>query len=149
MRTLLTAVALSLFTVLPAVSQISEMNGTWLLNTETSIGPAPTWEKLVYTITEGEQRYTMDAIDENGRESHVEWAVKYDGRDHPTSSGSPGTTTSIRKLSANSELVINKRDGAVTGTYTRVLVDDNQTILSIGRDPDGKISWVRAFDKQE
>jgi len=44
--------------------------------------------------------------------------------------------------------VINKTNGQVTSTYTRVLVDDDRTIMSIGRDGDGNILWVRVFEKQ-
>lgn len=136
------------FSAAPVSAQIEAMEGSWLLNPEKTLGPRPEWELLVFTISESEQRYTMDAVDADGRKSHTEWAVPYDGRDHPTTSSAANTTASIRQLSEKSEFVTNKREGVVTSTYTRVLVDDDRTLLSIGRDANGKVQWLRVFEKQ-
>lgn len=146
MRTL---VAAAFLLAIPgsASAQIVEMNGTWTLNPERTLGPAPKVEKLVYSIAPGEQAYTMDSIEADGRTMHVEWKAKYDGKDQPTA-GDPGVTVALRKLDNHTELVTNKRDGKVTSTYTRVLVDDNRTIMSIGRDAANKVIWVRVFEKQ-
>jgi len=130
-----------------ASAQIMEMNGTWKLNPERTLGPAPKVETLVYTIKPGEQAYTMDSIEEDGSKLHIEWAAKYDGQDQPTA-GDSRVTVALRKLDRNTELVTNKRDGKVTSTYTRVLVDDNKTIMSVGRDANNKVIWVRVFEKQ-
>ena len=78
------------------------------------------------------------------------WAAKYDGQDHAAVGGRGGNVTvSLRKLDKFTELVTNKRDGKVTSTYTRVLVDEGRTIMSIGRDANNKVMWVRVFEKQE
>jgi hypothetical protein len=130
-----------------ASAQIMEMNGTWKLSTERTLGPAPKEETLVYTIKSGAQAYTMDSIETDGRKGHTEWAAQYDGQDHQTA-GAPGVTVSLQKLDRNTELVTNKRNGKVTSTYTRVLVDDGRTIMSIGRDANNKVIWVRVFEKQ-
>ena len=130
-----------------ASAQIMEMNGTWKLSTERTLGPAPKEETLVYRIKPGEQAYTMDSIEGDGRKGHTEWSAKYDGHDQPTA-GAPGVTVSLQKLDRNTELVTNKRDGKVTSTYTRVLVDDGKTIMSIGRNANNKVIWVRVFEKQ-
>jgi hypothetical protein len=130
-----------------ASAQIMEMNGTWKLSPERTLGPAPKEETLVYTIKPGEQAYTMDSTEADGRKGHVEWAAKYDGQDHPTA-GRPGVTVSLKKLDSHVELVTNKRDGKVTSTYTRVLVDEGRTIMSVGRDGNNKVMWVRVFEKQ-
>lgn len=152
MRLVIAVAVLGLAFAGRASAQIAEMNGTWVLNGERSIGPHPQSETLVYHISEGEQRYTMDSVNENGNKGHSEWAVKYDGEDHPTSSGSGrsgGTATvSLKRLDAKTELAVNKRNGKITETYTRVLVDDDKTIMSIGRNADGKVTWVRVFEKQ-
>jgi hypothetical protein len=130
-----------------ASAQIMEMNGTWKLSTERTLGPAPKEETLVYRIKPGEQAYTMDSMEADGRKGHTEWAAKYDGHDQPTA-GAPGVTVSLQKLDRNTELVTNKRDGKVTSTYTRVLVDEGKTIMSIGRNANNKVIWVRVFEKQ-
>ena len=132
-----------------ASAQIMEMNGTWKLSTERTLGPAPKEETLVYKIKRGEQAYTMDSIEADGRKGHNEWAAPYDGNDHPAAGGRGGTNTvSLRKLDKFTELVTNKRDGKVTSTYTRVLVDEGKTIMSVGRDANNKVIWVRVFEKQ-
>jgi len=130
-----------------ASAQIMEMNGTWKLSTERTLGPAPKEETIVYRIKPGEQAYTMDSIEADGRKGHTEWSAKYDGHDQPTAAA-PGVTVSLQKLDRNTELVTNKRDGKVTSTYTRVLVDEGKTIMSIGRNANNKVIWVRVFEKQ-
>jgi hypothetical protein len=146
MRTLLTAAFLLMISS-AASAQIMAMNGTWKLNPERTLGPAPKVETLVYTITPGEQAYTMDSTEADGSKLHIEWAAKYDGNDQPTA-GNPGVTVALQKLDGHTELVTNKRNGKITSTYTRVLVDDNKTIMSIGRDAASKVIWVRVFEKQ-
>ena len=147
-RVLLPA-AVVLFAFASAASaQIMEMNGTWKLNPERTLGPAPKEETLVYQIKPGEQAYTMDSIEADGRKGHNEWAARYDGKDHSAAGGRGGATVSLQKLDRYTELVTNKRDGKVTSTYTRVLVDDGKTIMSIGRDGNNKVIWVRVFEKQ-
>jgi hypothetical protein len=131
----------------PASAQIMEMNGTWTLNAERTLGPSPKEETLIYKIKPGEQGYIADWTEADGRKGHAAWVAKYDGNDQPTA-GAPGTTVSLQKLDGRTELVTNKRDGKVTSTYTRVLVDGGTTILSIGRDGNGKVTWVRVFEKQ-
>lgn len=147
MKAVIAAVFVYLVVASPASAQIMEMNGTWKLSTERTLGPAPTEETIVYRIKEGEQGYTMDSTEINGRKGHVEWAAKYDGKDQATAANN-GTTVSLRKLDSHTELVTNKRDGKVTSTYTRVLVDEGKTIMSVGRDGNNKVMWVRVFEKQ-
>lgn len=144
---LCTAAFLCLVASSSASAQIMEMNGTWKLSTERTLGPAPKEETIVYRIKPGEQGYTMDSTEADGRKGHVEWAAKYDGKDQPTAAGN-GSTVSLQKLDSHTELVTNKRDGKVTSTYTRVLVDDGKTIMSVGRNGANKVMWVRVFEKQ-
>lgn len=139
-----------LILVMPATAaaQIEEMEGTWLLIPEKSIGPSPVWETLEFRIEPGMQHYEMNSRDAEGNEGLTTWSVQYDGRDHPASSGQPGATASIRRTGDKTEFVVNKRNGEITSTYTRVLADDDRTIMSIGRDEDGTIQWVRVFERQ-
>jgi hypothetical protein len=147
MKTVSRVLALVLFVALaaPAHAQIMAMNGSWELNPGKSLGPSPVQETLVFTITPGLQAYTMTSVDGDGREGLNEWEIRYDGKDHPTRT--PGATASVRRLDDKTEFVVNKREGNVTSTYTRVLVDDDQTLISIGRDGEGQVLWVRVFEK--
>jgi len=140
------ALALVLVPAAPASAQIMEMNGSWELNPAKSLGPSPVQETLTFHNTPGTQRYTMTSRNADGGTGLNEWEIAYDGQDHPTLTGN-GTTASIRRLDAKSEFVVNKRNGQITSTYTRVLVDDDRTIMSIGRNAAGEVQWVRVFEK--
>jgi len=130
----------------PLQGQIQEMHGRWELIPSKSLGPSPVQETLVFDIAPGLQRYTMTSRDADGGQGLNEWEIQYDGKDHPTRT--PGNTASVRRLGEKTEFVVNKRDGRVTSTYTRVLVDDDRTLMSIGRDGEGQVLWVRVFEKQ-
>ncbi len=146
MKALLMATAFCLLGTTPGSAQIMEMNGSWELNTQKTLGPSPVQETLVFDISEGLQRYTMTSVDADGRRGLNEWAIQYDGKDHPTRT--EGNTASVRRLGPKTEFVVNKRNGHVTSTYTRVLVDGDRTIMSIGRNGAGEVQWVRVFEKQ-
>jgi hypothetical protein len=130
----------------PAHAQIMEMNGSWELNAAKSLGPSPVQETLVFEITPGLQRYTMTSVDAEGGRGLNEWEIRYDGKDHPTRT--PGATASVRRLGEKTEFVVNMREGRITSTYTRVLVDDDRTLISIGRDGEGEVLWVRVFERR-
>jgi hypothetical protein len=145
-NSILYAAITSLLLASPASGQIMEMNGSWEMNPAKSLGPSPAQETLTFHNAPGQQRYTMTSRNADGTPGLNEWAIAYDGQDHPTMTGN-GNTASIRRLDAKSELVVNKRNGQVTSTYTRVLVDDDRTIMSIGRNAAGEVQWVRVFEK--
>ena len=145
-RSFLWLAALAFVPALPASAQIMEMNGSWELNPAKTLGPSPTQETLVFESVPGVQRYTMTSVEADGRPGLNEWEIAYDGHDHPTAT--PGNTASIRRLDDKTEFVVNKRDGRVTSTYTRVLVDDDRTIMPIGRNGEGHVMWVRVFEKK-
>ncbi len=138
--------ALAFVPALPASAQIMEMNGSWELSPAKTLGPSPAQETLVFRSSPGVQRYTMTSVEADGRPGLNEWEIAYDGQDHPTAT--PGNTASIRRLDSKTEFVVNKRDGRVTSTYTRVLVDNDRTIMSIGRNGEGQVMWVRVFEKK-
>ena len=146
-RSFLWVAALGVVSAAPASAQIMEMNGSWELNPAKSLGPSPTQETLTFHNTPGTQRYTMTSREQDGRAGLNEWEIAYDGQDHPTATGNGGTA-SIRRLDDKTEFVVNKRNGQITSTYTRVLVDDDRTIMSIGRNAEGNVMWVRVFEKQ-
>lgn len=146
MKTLLCSVIVYCAFSAPLTAQIMEMNGSWELNPGKSIGPSPVQETLVFDIKPGVQAYVMTSVDADGSEGLNAWEIQYDGQDHATRIA--GATASIRRLGEKTEFVVNKTGGRVTSTYTRVLADNDRTIMSIGRDGNGKILWVRVFEKQ-
>ena len=137
-----------------ATDCILEMNGRWALNPIKSLDPEGLlYEILVFTNTESEQRYAMEfsnGPDDNGT---LEWSARSDGLDHPSPdfpwSTAENSTVAISRLGEKSEFVVQKEDGILTTTYTRVLADNDQTMISVGRNAVGKIIWVRGFDRED
>ncbi len=140
------AAVLTLAVAPPVSAQIMEMNGTWEMIPDKCLGSWPDQETLVFKSVEGIQRYTATWID-NGESGGRELEIQYDGHDH-AASGVLADTVSIRRLGEKSEFVVNKRDGQIAETYTRVLVDDDRTLISVGRSATGEVRWVRVFEKQ-
>ena len=134
-----------------ASAQIMEMNGTWKLRTLSARSARRRKRRRSSTRSSRASRPNTNGIfiEAHGRKGHNEWAAPDHGRHHPAAGGRGGNNTvSLQKLDKFTELVTNKRDGKVTSTYTRVLVDDGKTIMLIGRDGNNKVIWVRVFEKQ-
>ena len=136
-----------------ATDCILEMNGRWALNPEKSLDPEGLqYEILIFTNTETEQRYAMEFSNGPDDQGSLEWSAPCDGKDHPSPdfpwSTAENSTVAISRLGEKSEFVVQKEDGVLTTTYTRVLADDDQTMISVGRDAAGKIVWVRVFDRE-
>ena len=135
-----------------ATGCILAMNGSWSLNSEKSLDPTNlAYEVLIFSNTESEQRYLMKFENAPNDRGSLEWSVPCDGQDHPSPdfpwSTAPNATVAIKSLGEKSEFVIQKENGQLTMTYTRVLADNDQTMISIGRDSNNKVIWVRVFDK--
>jgi len=137
-----------------ATGCILDMNGSWSLNPEKSLDPTNlVYEVLVFSNTAKEQRYLMKFENGPNDRGSLEWSVPCDGQDHPSPdfpwSTAPNATVAITRLGDKSEFVVQKEDGVLTTTYTRILADDDQTMISIGRNANQKVVWVRVFDKED
>ena len=137
-----------------ATGCILDMNGSWSLNPEKSLDPTKlNYEVLVFSNTVDEQSYLMPFENGPNDRRSLEWSVPCDGQDHQSPdfpwSTAPNATVAITRLGDKSEFVVQKENGVLTTTYTRVLADDNKTMISIGRDANQKVIWVRVFDKED
>lgn len=131
-----------------------EMNGRWILDSEKSLDPEQLkYEVLVFNNTATTQYYFMEFQNSPTDNGSLEWSAPCDGEDHPSPefpwSKDPNSTVAITRLGDNSEFVIQKESGILTTTYTRILADNLQTMISIGRDAQGKIIWVRVFNRED
>ncbi len=155
MRIFLILATLSLTPVTYAATGcILDMNGSWSLNPEKSLDPTNlVYEVLVFSNTAKEQRYLMKFENGPNDRGSLEWSVPCDGQDHPSPdfpwSTAPNATVAITRLGDKSEFVVQKEDGVLTTTYTRILADDDQTMISIGRNANQEVVWVRVFDKED
>ena len=155
MRIFLILATLSLTPITYAATGcILDMNGSWSLNPEKSLDPTNlVYEVLVFSNTAKEQRYLMKFENGPNDRGSLEWSVPCDGQDHPSPdfpwSTAPNATVAITRLGDKSEFVVQKEDGVLTTTYTRILADDDQTMISIGRNANQEVVWVRVFDKED
>ena len=155
MRIFLILATLSLTPVTYAATGcILDMNGSWSLNPEKSLDPTNlVYEVLVFSNTAKEQRYLMKFENGPNDRGSLEWSVPCDGQDHPSPdfpwSTAPNATVAITRLGDKSEFVVQKEDGVLTTTYTRILADSDKTMISIGRNANQKVIWVRVFDKED
>ena len=155
MRIFLILATLSLTPVTYAATGcILDMNGSWSLNPEKSLDPTNlVYEVLVFSNTAKEQRYLMKFENGPNDRGSLEWSLPCDGQDHPSPdfpwSTAPNATVAITRLGDKSEFVVQKEDGVLTTTYTRILADDDQTMISIGRNANQEVVWVRVFDKED
>ena len=155
MRIFLILATLSLTPITYAATGcILDMNGSWSLNPEKSLDPTNlVYEVLVFSNTAKEQRYLMKFENGPNDRGSLEWSVPCDGKDHPSPdfpwSTAPNATVAITRLGDKSEFVVQKEDGELTTTYTRILADDDQTMISIGRNANQEVVWVRVFDKED
>lgn len=130
-----------------------EINGRWALDADKSLDPDQLkYEVLIFKNTDSEQSYSMEFENSATDRGSLEWSAPCDGRDYASPefpwSTAPDSTVAITRLGDRSELVTQKESGVLTMTYTRVLADNNQTMISVGRDAMGKVVWVRIFNRE-
>lgn len=131
-------------------AQSEKFSGTWVLNLAKSNGPQPKSETITIHVSNGEEHYIVEALNEDGSRLHTEYRAKYDGKDYPNKNLITGNTAyvSLQAVDANTEIVSNKRDGKVTSSYRRVISADGKTLTSTILAADGSVRSVRVFDKK-
>jgi hypothetical protein len=155
MRFILIAFAILLNNAALAASGcVVDMNGRWALGAEKSLDPEQLkYEVLIFKNTKNMQSYSMMFENSATDKGSLEWSAPCDGKDYASPefpwSTAPNSTIAITRLGDKSEIVTQKESGVLTMTYTRVLADNNQTLISIGRDAVGKVMWVRIFDRED
>jgi hypothetical protein len=109
--------------------------GRWKLKSD---APAPASNIMTYEPNgTGGMKVTVTSV--NARSDTTSWwyLTEFDGRDMPVT-GSAGTThTSVRRLDAWTNEIINKRNGRITQVLTNVLSRDGNTIGVIYMRDDG------------
>jgi hypothetical protein len=109
--------------------------GRWKLKSD---APAPASNIMTYEPNgSGGMKVTVTSV--NARSDTTSWwyLTEFDGRDMPVT-GSAGTThTSVRRLDAWTNEIINKRNGRITQVLTNVLSRDGNTIGVIYMRDDG------------
>ena len=155
------AVALAAFLQTPSSAQSTHpLDGTWQLNLANSTydppNLAPKSGTTVYVVTGDTMKGVSDGVDSQGRATHSEYTVKFDGKDYPwkgTIAGQPNTsqdTVSFRRIDDRTFEIANKLKGTLVVSQRTVVARDGKTRTTTtdGTNAQGqKIHNVMAYDK--
>jgi hypothetical protein len=134
--------------------------GTWELNLAKSTfnpGPPPRRQTLWYKAEGRGLTALLQGLDAAGKPINPDasnFAINFDGRDHPTPLATPQAnydSSAWTRISANKYVVNRKKAGKVVLTSTNVVSDDGKTmtITTKGVGEDGQpINNVRVYDKR-
>jgi hypothetical protein len=129
------------------------MMGTWNLNEAKSKITPGTMKNthVVYSSMLGQVKIKSDGIDPSGKQIHVEWAGKFDGKDYPVTGDPNSDNRSYTKVNERTLTTANKKNGKVTATGQIVVSADgkSRTVSINGTTPKGKkFKNVAVYDKQ-
>lgn len=129
--------------------------GTWKMNMEksqfASDMPAPKGETVVIEEQPGGIKVVSNGLNPEGKPTHFEYSVKYDGKDYPIT-GSPAVdAVAVTRIDGYTIETVRKKNGAVITTNTTVISKDGKTRTNTfhGKNAKGEPrTWTVIFDKQ-
>lgn len=126
--------------------------GMWKLNLAKSKyqGAAPKSSINKIEAVEGGIRLIADNVDADGKATHDEYTVKYDGKDYPVKTN-PARTIAYKKIDDYTFEAVGKNNGRVTTTARLVYSKDGKTrtVYATSIDAQGrKTEAVRVYDRQ-
>ena len=137
-------------------AQSDPLIGTWKLSLSKSVydpGPAP--QSLVHQYeSAGKDTYknTRDLVDANGKSSHRELMLVFDGNEHPRGNSAASTDATMdRRFDAYNLEGMSMKDGKLITVFMRSVSLDGKTLTfkTMGTNAEGKpFSRVEVFDKQ-
>jgi hypothetical protein len=124
------------------------LSGTWKLNvakSKYSPGPAPKSGTQTFTAVEGGIKSVADGVNSEGKKTHNEYTVKFDGKDAPTKpmiDGKPNPDAadmiSAKKIDDYTYELTGKRMGKVLGVNKIVISKDGKTLTVTGTGKNAK-----------
>jgi hypothetical protein len=135
--------------------------GTWKMNVAKSkfaSQPAPKSLTRVNTSVDGGIKSVTDGVNADGKKTHGEGTIKFDGKDYPvvaTLDGKPDTTgpdmVSAKKIDDYTLEVTAKKMGKVLGVTKVVVSKDGKTITatSTGKDSKGATVTDTIIDEKQ
>jgi hypothetical protein len=131
--------------------------GTWKLNVAKSKFDPPSSALKSDLVKIAAQvnglKYTFDRVDLEGKAIHIEYAAKFDGKDYPvTITGDKSvSTTSLRRIDANTIESVNKINGKETERNRVVIVKDGKssTVTTKVKNEKGQeFTTITIYEKQ-
>jgi hypothetical protein len=155
MRTRLRIVIFAMVAIPMALWATDRQAGTWKMNMEkskfASDVASPKGETLVIEEQEGGLKVVSNGLNAEGKPTHFEYSVKYDGKDYPVT-GSPAVdSVAARKIDDSTIETTRKKNGVVVTTNTSAISKDGKTRTNVfhGKNAQGEPrTWTAVFDKQ-
>ena len=130
------------------------MIGTWKLNlakSKYSPGPAP--KSVTVKIEQAGEgvKVTAEGVDGEDKPFSSEFTANYDGKDYPVTGSEMANTVSLKRIGPRTARRIDKKDGKVVLTATRVIAKDGKsyTFTSEGKNAEGQpFHNIALYDKQ-
>jgi hypothetical protein len=134
---------------------VGNLIGTWKLNGAKSTyspGPPPKSNISKWEPWEDGLKQTTDGVDGQGRVTHTETVMKFDGKDYPRK-GAPeaNTTRAFKRIDDRTHEFVEKVDGKVMATTKSVTSADGKmrTVTTTGKDSQGRsVKNVQVWEKQ-
>jgi hypothetical protein len=143
-------IALALALSATIVFAADTMSGTWKINiakSKFSPGPAPKSGTRTNTAVDGGMKVVTDGVNSEGKKTHNEYTVKFDGKDYPEKpmiDGKPNPDgadmISMKKIDDYTYETTTKKAGKVL-TVTRIVVSKDgktTTATSTGKNAKGE-----------
>ena len=128
--------------------------GTWKLNVEKSKfspGPAPKSITTKFEAAGKSVKWTAERVGPDGKVIASEFTADYDGKDYPLKGSPTADAVSLRRIDAMTTERINKKDGKVVSTETRVVAKDGKSYTTTVKGTTAKgepIDNRMVFDRQ-
>ena len=136
-------------------AQSDPLIGTWKLNLSKSVyDPGPPPQSLVHqyeSVGKDTYKNSRDLVDANGKSSHTELTLVFDGKEHPSANPSSRRATMDRRIDAYNLEGMSMRGGKLITVFMRFISLDGKTLTfkTMGTNAEGKpFSRVEVFDKQ-
>lgn len=137
-------------------AQSDPLVGTWKLNLSKSVyTPGPPPQSLVHqyeSVGKDTYKNSRDLVNSNGKSSHRELTLVFDGTEHPTANPSSRMDATMdRRIDAYNLEGMSIKDGKLIVVFMRFVSRDGKTLTfkTMGTNAEGKpFSNVEVFDKQ-
>jgi hypothetical protein len=111
--------------------------GTWKENlAKSTYDPAsftPKTQEIVRREVSGANgfRITVDRLDPQGAVAHTEYVAKLDGKDYPAAGSPDYDAVAMKRLDANTLIMVNKKRGAVVRMIRTTVSNDGKTSTTV------------------
>jgi len=124
----------------PASAQpVDPLLGTWTLvvaQSKYTPGPAPKALAIRFAAAGDGIKVTVDETGADGRVIHSEFSANYDGKEYPITGSPVADSVSLQRVSAQTTLRTDKKQGKVVGLFAWRISPDGKTLTALAKGVD-------------